>query len=221
MSDSPVKKLFAGIDPGQFGGLGIVDQDGQFVAAYRWDIREPRRLYQILETLSKPKDSTEESRCQVNNRLLKYSGLLVKVYIEDVNVYRKPEAGIELKLGVPGNMLINFGIWQGWLMALDIAYSVIPINTWQAAQKLLFWKKKKSKNPDHHSPLSLAREKWPEASLEFKRDDGKAAGLLLADCARRDHERGIDQTAVRQVRKEKAKKKKTNQKQAQAQSILW
>jgi len=68
MSDSPVKKLFAGIDPGQFGGLGIVDQDGQFVAAYRWDIREPRRLYQILETLSKPKDSREESRCQVNNR---------------------------------------------------------------------------------------------------------------------------------------------------------
>jgi hypothetical protein len=66
MIDSPVKKLFAGIDPGQYGGLGIVDQDGQFVAAYRWDIREPRRLYQILEILAK--DNTQKTHCQVDNR---------------------------------------------------------------------------------------------------------------------------------------------------------
>jgi hypothetical protein len=67
----------------------------------------------------------------------------------------------------------------------------------------------------------LARHKWPEAPLEFKADDGKAAGLLLADLARIDHLRGIDRDAFRQVRKEKAKKKKANEKLARSQSILW
>ena len=61
------RKLFVGIDPGQTGGLGIVDQEGQFVAAYRWDRREPRRLYLILEALSK--GNIGDSLCQADNRL--------------------------------------------------------------------------------------------------------------------------------------------------------
>ena len=93
--------------------------------------------------------------------------------------------------------------------------------TWQAAHGLYRWQKKKDKIPGQHSPLSLAREKWPEAPLEFKADDGKAAGLLLADLARIDHEKGINREAERQLRQQKAKIKRQNQKQAQAQSILW
>ena len=61
------RKLFVGIDPGQTGGLGIVDEDGQFVAAYRWDRREPRRMYQILEALAK--GNTGNTHCQADNRL--------------------------------------------------------------------------------------------------------------------------------------------------------
>jgi predicted RNase H-like nuclease (RuvC/YqgF family) len=71
MVDLPIpldRKLFVGIDPGQTGGLGVVDQEGQFVAAYRWDRREPRRMYQILETLAK--DNTGEIHCQADNRLI-------------------------------------------------------------------------------------------------------------------------------------------------------
>jgi hypothetical protein len=68
MSDLPInRKLFVGIDPGQTGGMGIIDEKGQFVAAYRWDKRNPRRLYQILKALSK--GNTENSLCQADNRL--------------------------------------------------------------------------------------------------------------------------------------------------------
>ena len=67
MADLPAgRKLFVGIDPGQTGGLGVVDQDGQFVASYRWDRREPRRMYEILETLAK--GNTRDSLCQADNR---------------------------------------------------------------------------------------------------------------------------------------------------------
>ena len=32
---------FLGIDRGQTGGIGILDGAGRFVAAHRWNIREP------------------------------------------------------------------------------------------------------------------------------------------------------------------------------------
>ena len=61
------RQLFVGIDPGQSGGLGIIDQDGQYVFACRWDKREPRRMFQILQALAK--GSTADSLCQADNRL--------------------------------------------------------------------------------------------------------------------------------------------------------
>ena len=69
MANLPIpldRQLFVGIDPGQTGGMGIVDQEGQFIAAYRWDRREPRRLYLILEALAK--GNTGDLLCQADNR---------------------------------------------------------------------------------------------------------------------------------------------------------
>jgi hypothetical protein len=106
-------------------------------------------------------------------------------------------------------------------MALELPFVLILPQTWRAAHGLYRWQKKKDNDRAQQSPLSLARHKWPGAPLEFKADDGKATGLLLADVARIDHEKGIDRTALQQVRKEKAKKKKANEKLAQNQSILW
>lgn len=42
------RKLFGGIDPGQYGGIGILDQAGQFVEAHRWDLKRPADLFSIL-----------------------------------------------------------------------------------------------------------------------------------------------------------------------------
>lgn len=181
-------RYFAGIDPGQTGGLGIVDNSGQFVGAWRWDKKEPRNIYNILR----------EYRENIEN-----------IYLENINL-PTGGAGIDNKYCAAGNLLINTGIWQGWLIALDLpVVSIAPI-TWQAAVGLHRWKSKLVVNAAGLTPLALARSQWPAAPLEFKADDGKAVGLLLADLARRDHLAGIDR---RQIQEKAAVKKKAKRAQ--------
>ena len=187
------KRLYAGIDPGQTGGLGIVDSSGQFVAAHRWDKKEPRNIYNILR----------EYRENIEN-----------IYLENINL-PTGGAGIDNRFCATGNLLINTGIWQGWLIALDLpVISIAPI-TWQAAVGLNRWKSKLKDNPSGLTPLILARSQWPQAPLEHKADDGKAVGLLLADLAQRDARAGIDRRVIQAQAQEKAKVKK-KAKRAQA-----
>ena len=179
-------RLFAGIDPGQTGGLGIVGNSGGFVGAWRWDKKEPRNIYNILR----------EYRERINI-----------VYLENINL-PTGGAGIDNKFCATGNLLINTGIWQGWLIALDLpVISIAPI-TWQAAVGLHRWKSKLIANPAGQTPLTLARSQWPGAPLECKADDGKAVGLLLANLAQRDARAGIDRRALQTQAQEKAKVKK-------------
>ena len=183
------KRLYAGIDPGQTGGLGIVDSSGQFVGAGRWDNKEPRNIYNILR----------EYRERINI-----------VYLENINL-PTGGAGIDNKFCATGNLLINTGIWQGWLIALDLpVISIAPI-TWQAAVGLHRWKSKLIANPAGQTPLILARSSWPGAPLEYQADDGKAVGLLLAGLAQRDARAGIDR---RQIQTQAAVKKKAKRAQA-------
>jgi hypothetical protein len=170
------------------------------VRAHQWNKRESRQLFVAL---------------------LGFINKLSMVYLKDVKLSSKPEAGIADKFSGSDNLLVNFGIWQGWLMALELPFALVAPATWQAAYDLFRWRRAQGKNPVQYSPLSLSRQKWPGAPLEFKADDEKAAGLLLADLDRIDHLRGIDRDAFRQVRKEKAKQKKANEKLARSQSILW
>ena len=182
-------RLFAGIDPGQTGGLGIVGNSGGFVGAWRWDKKEPRNIYNILR----------EYRENIEN-----------IYLENINL-PTGGAGIDNKFCATGNLLINTGIWQGWLIALDLpVISIAPI-TWQAAVGLHRWKSKLVVNPAGLTPLTLARSQWPGAPLEHKADDGKAVGLLLAHLAQRDARAGIDR---RVIQAQAATKKKAKRAQA-------
>jgi hypothetical protein len=47
------------------------------------------------------------------------------------------------------------------------------------------WKKKLAINPGQLTPLTLARQLWPDAALKYQADDGMAVGLILADLARK------------------------------------
>ena len=182
--------LFCGIDPGQTGGIGIVDRRGQFVGAHRWNAKSPRDIYIILYN--------------IRDRV-------INVYIENVNL-PTTGTGIDNQFSATGNLLINTGIWHGWLIALCLDYCEVAPATWQAAHGLFQWKRKLSeaRAPGSlvpHSPLSLARSQWPQAPLEFKADDGKAVGLLLADLARRDNRAGIDRAVMQQQARTKTKAK--------------
>lgn len=178
-------KYFCGIDPGKTGGIGVIDQAGRFIAAHRWSERDPIRLYNILLLIK---------GCLVN-----------RVYLELIQVFPQKESGF-IQQGQ--STIANWGIWQGFMIAAGIPYDVVSPLTWQAAYGLTSWAKKQADGISCHSPLTLARHLWPAAPLEFKADDGKAVGLLLADLARRDHQAGIDRSAIREKVQAKAKAKK-------------
>ncbi len=86
---------------------------------------------------------------------------------------------------------------------------LIRPQTWQAGCGLYTWKKRLEVDPFADTPLLLARRLWPDASLEFQADDGKAVGLLLASLARSDASMGVDRLAIQakaQVKRVAARK---------------
>jgi hypothetical protein len=188
-----MSKVFVGIDPGHgspAGGLGILDSQRGYLGAWRWNHKDPVYLY---------------------NKLLLYRELIGVVYLEMVRVFPKETKGF---ISQGQGLLVNSGIWQGWLLSLGLPFIQVDPNSWQSAQGLLYWQKKRDKDPRQHSPLTLARSWWPSAPLEFQADSGKAVGLLLADLACRDLQSGLDRGALQAATAAKAQTKKKALRQA-------
>jgi hypothetical protein len=158
-----INQVFAGIDPGATGGLGIVDHLGQCIATTRWDKANPARLYQVLQAY-RP----------------------INTLIEIVAIF--PRAGMGHAV-MGQSLLVNAGIWRGFLIGLGLSWGEIHPSSWLARYALHHWQKKqKAGDTAQHSPLTLARELWPAAPLQYQADDGKAVGLLLAELARREYQ---------------------------------
>ncbi len=107
------------------------------------------------------------------------------------------------------NLLIDSEIWQGWLLALGLPVILVRPQTWQACHGLYTWKKRLEDDPFADTPLILARRLWPDASLEFQADDGKAVGLLIAALALSDAHKGVDRLGLQQkaqVKRQAARK---------------
>ena len=165
-------KIFAGIDPGKTGGLGIVDQSGRYIAAWRWSTKDPIYLY---------------------NKLLLFKDMVSIAYLELIQVFPQKGQGF---ISQGQSTLVNFGTWQGFLIAAGIPYLTVSPLSWQAAQGLGQWSSKREHNPAQQSPLTLARIFWPTAPLDHQADDGKAVALLLAHLAAKDHYQGIGRQAI-------------------------
>jgi hypothetical protein len=191
-------KYFAGIDPGATGGLGVIDSRGWFVAAHRWNAKDPAKLFSIILLLK---------------------GMVNNIYIELINAH--PGEGLG---HVVNNMALvqNWGIWQGFCYAAGIPFTLIHPATWQAAAGLRSWQVRQKIDPAAPSPLSLARQLWPGAPLPCLADDGKAVALILADLARRDALAGVDRAAIQAQAQAKAKIKKAQLRKARkaAQGLI-
>ena len=165
-------QLFIGIDPGQTGGLGVIDANGQYYGAWRWDSKAPINIY---------------------NRLILCRDMVNIVYLELIQTFPQESKGFITRNQAT---LVNFGQWQGMLIAAGLPFVTISPLTWQSKMGLTSWQKKQKDGIVCHSPLSLARSIWPDAPMEHEADSGKAVGLLLADLARRDSLAGIDRAAI-------------------------
>ncbi len=187
-------RWFLGIDPGQTGGLGVLDAQGGFIGAWRWDSKAPINIY---------------------NRLILCRDMVNIVYIELIQTFPQESKGFITR---NQSTLINFGQWQGMLIAAGLPFCTISPLTWQSKVGLTSWQKKQKDGIACHSPLSLARSIWPNAPMEFEADSGKAVGLLLADLARRDHLAGIDRAALQAQAQAKTKAKKAQERKARKQA---
>ena len=152
--------LYLGIDPGMSGGAGVLDSQGQYVDAWRWDKRNPLTSW---------------------HKLMKHSEHIRAATIEIIN----PFSGLHGRNFMA--LAENSGAWKMMLILLDIAWGEVYPATWQAATGLRHWKKAWETDKTKPCPLSLARIRWPEAGLRFQADDGMAVGLILADLAREAH----------------------------------
>lgn len=176
-----------GIDPGALGGIALIDRRGAFIVAHRWMPRDPAKLYRFILT------AAPEVRGPV--------------YLEAVHAHPGEGLGFVVR---NQSLMVNWGIWQGFLIAAGLSFALIHPATWQTANGLKSWKAKQATNPAAPGPLSLARRLWPTAPLDVAADDGKAVALILADLARRDNLTGIDRNAATAANlvKAKARKKK-------------
>ena len=63
------------------------------------------------------------------------------VYLEDVNLPAKPACGIDDSYSASGGLAINFGIWQGFMIGLNIPYVLVHPSSWQKIYGIRNWKK--------------------------------------------------------------------------------
>ena len=82
-------QLFIGIDPGQTGGLGVIDANGQYYGAWRWDSKAPINIY---------------------NRLILCRDMVNIVYLELIQTFPQKSKGFITRNQAT---LVNYGIWQG------------------------------------------------------------------------------------------------------------
>jgi hypothetical protein len=92
------------IFPGQIGGLGIIDDAGAYFAARRWSRRSPISIY---------------------NMLVLIKDMVTQVYLENVNLPQVGAGGLENRFSAGANLLVNSGIWQGWLLTLELPWVLI------------------------------------------------------------------------------------------------
>jgi|SRR5208337_4429429 len=180
---------FVGVDPGQSGGLGVLDLQGRCIGSHRWRRVNPKKLFDILSLI---RDS------------------LINIYIESISVFPQKQVGFIFQ---GQGLLVNSGIWQGWALVLDLPLVVVHPAIWQKAHGLTKWQSNLKAGGWGPSPLSRAREYWPSAGLDFQADDGRAVGLLLADLSRRDYLAGIDRGGAQAQKEEKRKLAKKRKRQ--------
>lgn len=141
------------------------------------------------------------------------------VYLEMVRVFPREEKGF---ITQNQGLLINLGMWQGYLTALGLPFVLVDPATWQTAQGLFRWQQKLKKDPASPTILTQAAARWPGAPFNSRPDDGVAAALLIAELARQDQVRGIDRESLQLavLHKKKAKKRKERA-WKKAQDQLW
>lgn len=162
MNDTnPIAEYIIGIDPGITGGIAILHHSGKMVEA--WPM---------------PKIKPQDKKAKVCP--LRFHDLLsdfkrfnagrLVCYYEDVHAF--PGQGVV--------SMFNFGDSLG--VARSIAAIFADLTMPISASR---WKGLMNVPKDKKAALTMARNMWPNASLNKVKDHGIAEALLIAECGRR------------------------------------
>jgi len=152
---------FLGIDPGvKAGGFGLIDADGNLI------------------------------ECGGFNKFLTLGDLSIKsAGLERIQFQHRDKGA---KLFHIEKLLINFGEWRGILKDRGIDFIEIQPLTWQSGFGLVFRRGAgkavslgQLKLIKSDMVLKVAQMLFPNAPLNRRKDDGIAAGLLIAEYVRR------------------------------------
>lgn len=153
--------LIVGIDPGKTGGYGIIDQEGNYIGCGSMDAFMHSRGVPTIE--------------------------IKQVFIEHQQVRHEDK---KIELFNLQHLFINYGEWRGILKAFSLKFESVDPWVWQSHLGLTFpagfrrTHRGQLKIIKSDMILTMARTLFPGAGLNKRKDDGKAAALLVAEYGR-------------------------------------
>lgn len=130
-------KYYAGIDPGQSGGIGILDEAGAVVATFKFNNQTDADISEMFVYVKELQGDGENS---------------VFAFLEKVHSMPKQGVASSFKFGR------SFGFLEGMLTAHKIPWNYVIPNQWQ---KALGCQTKGDKN----ITKAKAQRQWPEKAI--------------------------------------------------------
>jgi hypothetical protein len=165
--------IYVGIDPGLSGAVAVIEPDSvQLFDSPTWEIKSTKRVRgKTIEVIHHEYD--------VNGMNQLLMAVTLRVPSKEImagleKVHSMPDQGVAsgFKFGM------GYGIWQGILSALGIAYQTIPPQRWKKTMMDGMGKEK-------DASMIVAQKLFPTADIRLRKHHGRADALLLAEYMRR------------------------------------
>ena len=176
--------IFAGVDPGLWGAVAALDEDGRLIFAQDTPIIEVKRG-------KTPKGNVKTRYLYLPTAM---ADVLVENLLRDVerpdsvivgveNVHSMPAQGVSSTFSLGRGL----GLWEGILAALRLPVEMIEPTAWKRAMGI-------PAGSDKRASVELALRLFPTAPIK-RTQDGRADAVLLAEFLRRKHTGSASGTA--------------------------
>lgn len=172
-----MRRLFIGFDPGNNGGIVILNKYGELIAAIR--MPTVTELTSKKTKKGKPGKTTMTDPVGINEFLNEHVRQTDRVFaaVEDVTTLQPPHSrDSNFKLGASKLACVSICVTRGY------AVTLVPAVVWQENTF-----PHKGAKADKAKSISYARRKWPAMAkmLQNKDSDGPAEAGHIADYERR------------------------------------
>ena len=170
-------KCYVGVDPGLWGAVAALDEDGRLIFAQDTPIIEVKR------------GKTPKGNVKVRHLYLPtaMADVMVENLLKDVvqpdsvivgveNVHSMPAQGVSSTFSLGRGL----GLWEGIIAALRLPVEMIEPAVWKRAMGI-------PAGSDKSGSIELALRLFPSAPIVRKKDNGRADAILLAEFCRRKH----------------------------------